>query len=158
MHGNHIPVTQRDKNPSKKSRKSDFSRLIPSSLVLWEKDTEQGFGKAEFVEEAAGSGLVLPALFPVFSEGSFPWEEAREEAWEGLPQVHGMSRDLFRLLMDRSAGKEPFPAATGSREGILVEHDPQGIFSLWNSWKLWGLASGCRSGFGGIGAEFWEQA
>lgn len=154
MHGNHIPVTQCDKNPSKKSRKSDFSRLIPSSLVLWEKDTEQGFGKVEFVEEAAGSGLVLPALFPVFSEGSFPWEEARE----GLPQVHGMSRDLFRLLMDKSAGKEPFPAATGSREGILVEHDPQGIFSLWNSWKLWGLAQGYRSGFGGIGAEFWEQA
>lgn len=64
---------------------------------------EWGFGNVGI----CGSGLVLPALLPVFSEGSFPWEEA----WEGLPQLHGMSRDLFCPLVDKSAGKGAAPSS-----------------------------------------------
>lgn len=59
------------------------------------------------------------ALLPVFSEGSFPWEEV----WEGFPQLHGICSVCSWInQLERSCSQ--------TQEGILVENDPQGMFSL----------------------------
>lgn len=109
---------------------------------------EWGLGKVEFVEEAAGSGLVLPALLPVFSEGSFPWEEA----WEGLSQLHGIfSVCSWINQLGRSCSWQPLGAVRESWwKMIFREFFPCGTDGNCGVWpKDAGLdLLGSEQGFG----------